>query len=364
MENSHVLAVSNEPLQYDEIIDCSGFLLVPGFIDMHVHGGGGADFMDGTEDAVRKILRTHLACGTTGLLATTLTASGDATGKAITAIAAAAKEPRLGESAILGIHLEGPYICQKRRGAQPEAFVRPPDLNELRQWIDLSGGLVKQITIAPEMPGALEFIRKATALGVICSIGHTDASFVQTQAAIDAGARQATHLFNAMSGFHHREPGAAGALLDSDQVTAELICDGVHLHPGAVELAVKTKTPERCVLITDAMEAAGMPDGQYSLGGQQVLSKNGVAAFPDGTLAGSVLTMDLAFGNVQKFARVSAWDASLMASLIPARQLGISDSRGSIDPGKIADIVALDPSSGKVQLVIAQGMIAHDTRRA
>jgi N-acetylglucosamine-6-phosphate deacetylase len=355
-----VIFSEKEPFANDpDVLDFSAFTIVPGFIDLHVHGGGGADFMNGDEESVRTVLRAHASRGTTGLLATTLTSSQESIDKAIIAIKRVTKNPKRGESQILGIHLEGPYICAARKGAQPLKYVRNPSFSELEHWVELSEGAIKQITLAPEIPGALDFIKAARKLGIVCSLGHTDATFEQTQAAIDAGATQATHLFNAMTGLHHRAPGTAGAVLASDTVVAELICDGIHLHPGAIEVAVRCKSADRCALITDAMEAAIMPDGIYQLGGQEVISKNGVASFPDGTLAGSVLTMDKAVHNVQKYAKISLYEASKMASAVPAAQIGESHRRGVIDDGMIADLVALDSDTGAIEAVFIGGELAY-----
>ena len=227
-------------------IDAGGLLVLPGFADVHVHGGGGADFMHGTPDAVRQIACIHARNGTTSLLATTLTASRADTDAAIVAARSAVNAgPGEGEARVLGIHLEGPYICAAKRGAQPEAFVRPPDAEELRHWITLSQNTIRKITLAPEMPGAEAAIRLAHAHGVTVSIGHTNATAAEAEAAIDWGAASATHLFNAMPPLHHREPGAAGAALARPEIACELIADGVHLHPLIVKLDCRRQRAAR-----------------------------------------------------------------------------------------------------------------------
>jgi len=340
-------------------LDRSGYLVAPGFIDAHVHGGGGADFMDGHTDAVRRVLQTHARHGSTSVLATTVTASAESTDRAIDAMVKVMDEPMAGEARILGIHLEGPYICPAKRGAQPAAPIRPVDANELRRWGAISGDRIRKITLAPEMPGAIEFIRIATEMGIVCSVGHTDATSLQTQAAIDAGATSATHLFNAMRGLHHREPGPLGPLLASPCITAELICDGAHLHPQIVSLAVALKSPARIQLITDAMSAADMPDGDYDLGNQKVVSAGGIVTLADGTLAGSTLTMERAFLNIQRFAGVDAASASRMASTVPAREIGAAARKGALEAGKDADIAIIDPQTGSIDTTIVEGFVAY-----
>ncbi len=341
-------------------IDASGLLVMPGFLDMHVHGGGGADFMHATPGAVRQVLRTHARFGTTGLLATTLTASCadiDASIEAICAVHAAARE--VDEARILGIHLEGPYICAHRRGAQPLGPIRPPDGDELQHWIALSQGQIRQLTIAPELPGAEAVVRAAVEAGIVVSVGHTDATGAETLRAAAWGARQGTHTFNAMRGLHHREPGTAGAILACPDFAAEIIADGVHLDPLVVRLAIAAKGLDGVVLITDAMEAAAMPDGEYTLGGSPVTVRDGTAAFADGTLAGSVLTMSQAVCNVQKFAGLGPGEVSRLASANPARQLGLSGQMGALQVGAQADFAIVHPETGRVEWTIIGGQVAY-----
>lgn len=341
-------------------IDASGQLVLPGFVDVHVHGGGGADFMHGTAEAVRQVARTHARHGTTGLLATTLTASRADTDAAIRAARDVMESrPGAGEARILGIHLEGPYICRARRGAQPEAFVRPPDIDELAHWIALSGKTIRKITLAPEVAGAESVARLASASGITVSLGHTDATVGEAEQAIAWGVTGATHVFNAMRGLHHREPGAVGAALTRPEIVCEFIADGVHLDPQIVRLILAAKGPEGAVLITDAIAGAAMPDGEYALGGQPVFVHGGTAAFADGTLAGSVLTMNRAFSNLRRFAAVTLPEAAKLSSGSALRQLGLSSQIGSLLPGQAADLVVLHPETAAVAATLVAGALAY-----
>jgi N-acetylglucosamine-6-phosphate deacetylase len=349
---------TSEPRSGD--IDAGGFLVLPGFADVHVHGGGGADFMHGTADAVKQVARTHAKYGTTSLLATTLTASREATDAAIRAARAVIDAgPGDGEARVLGIHLEGPYICAAKRGAQPEAFIRPPDTEELAHWIALSGETVRRITLAPEMDGAEAIIRLAHAQNITASLGHTNATASEAEASIGWGATAATHLFNAMPPLHHRQPGAAGAALARPEIVCEVIADGVHLDPLVVRLIAAAKGSRGVVLITDAIEGAAMPDGEYQLGGHPIFVQNGTAAFADGTLAGSILTMNRAFVNVRRFAGVTLPDAALLSSGNALRQLGLSDKIGTIAPGMAADLVIVHPETGEAAWTLVGGRVAY-----
>lgn len=341
-------------------IDAEGHLVLPGFIDMHVHGGGGADFMHGTPEAVHMVARTHARFGTTGLLATTLTASRQATDAAILATRTVMEEGRGDdECRVLGIHLEGPYICLTRKGAQPAPYVRLPDCEEFAHWLSLADGRVKQITLAPELDGARDLIQRARSSGVIVSVGHTNATARQTLDAIDWGATQATHTFNAMPPLHHRDPGTVGAALARPELVAEVIADGVHLDSLIVRLIFAAKGPHGAVLITDAIEGAAMPDGEYTLGGTHIRVKDGTASFADGTLAGSVLTMNRAFMNACRVADLTPSQAFRYASANAARQLGILGRVGTLEPGTQADLAILDPHTGDVAYTLIEGRVAY-----
>ena len=355
-EASQTRTASRQSMDFD----MPGFLVLPGFVDVHVHGGGGADFMHGTPDAARQIARTHARFGTTSLLATTLTASREDTNKAVEAARTVLADPGEGEARVLGIHLEGPYICAVKRGAQPAQFVRTPDAEEFAYWIALSNNTVRKITLAPEVPGAEEIIRLAHSSSITASLGHTNATAAEAEAAIGWGVTSATHLFNAMTEMHHREPGAAGAALARPEIVCEVIADGVHLDPLIVRLTVAAKGPLGVVLITDAIEGAAMPNGEYQIGGHPIFVRDGTAAFADGTLAGSVLTMNRAFTNLRRFApAVSLADAARMSSGNALRQMGLSHRLGTLAPGMTADVVILHPDTGEVEATLVSGKVAY-----
>jgi N-acetylglucosamine-6-phosphate deacetylase len=319
--------------------DLGGAVLAPGFLDVHVHGAAGAEFLDADAGERAAILRAHARGGTTALLATTVTVSRERLRCAVDALAAA--EPVAGGAALLGIHLEGPYLCERHRGAQDPEHLRAPDLDELDAL--LAAGPVRLITLAPELPGALAAIERLAGAGVVASVGHTDATYAQAMAAFDAGATHATHVFNGMRPFHHREPGVIGAALERDDVTCELICDGLHVDPAAIRLAHRVKGAGRLVLVTDAMSAAGLGDGDYRIGALPVRVREGRAELADSaTLAGSTLTMGAAVRNAVRLARLPLGDALRMASATPARVLGLQASKGALEPGFDADLVVLD----------------------
>jgi N-acetylglucosamine-6-phosphate deacetylase len=329
-----------------DVIDAKGQWLVPGFIDMHVHGGGGAEVMDGTAGAIRSIARFHAQHGTTGWLPTTLTAPIEAIRRSLAAVEAAceAEVQTPTGAAVLGVHLEGPFIAPERPGAQDPAHIQDPQPSLITQLLEAVPGIVRKITMAPERPGALEAVRRLRDQGVIVSIGHTDATAAQARTAIEAGATHATHLFNAMRGLHHRDIGTAGACLLADEVVCELICDGLHVDFEMVQLVLRLKRPDRIVLITDAIGPTGCEPGRYRLGTVdiQVDGHKSVLTSDGRTLAGSVLTMEQAVANVVERAGASVCDAVAMASTVPARELGLGHRKGTIAPGYDADLVLLD----------------------
>ena len=311
----------------------SGLTVLPGFIDMHIHGGGGADTMDATPEALITIAQTHARHGTTRLLATTLTQSREAITAALAAAAAA--------PLITGIHLEGPYISAKKPGAQPKEFVRPYDADEFASWLTAARGKLRQITLAPEEPGAEALIALCLEKNIIVSLGHTNASAAQTRAALDAGARQATHLFNAMNGIHHRNPGPVPVFLTDPRARVEIIADGHHLAPEVIAMTYAAVGPTRLIAITDAMAGAGAGDGTYGLGGHTVTVVEGKATLSDGTLAGSVLTMNQAARNLRAWCGLGWSELALVTATNAADQLGWHET-GRLAEGGIADVVLVD----------------------
>ena len=323
------------PAGRTRIVSATAAWIVPGFVDIHVHGGGGHTFTTGDPTQARATAAFHARFGTTTMLASLVTAPRELLHEATMAL-----RPLVYEGVLAGLHLEGPYLSPARCGAQNPAHLRDPDLAELGRLLDLGG--VRMVTLAPELPGALDAISLLRRRGVVAAIGHTDATYEQTLAAVEAGASVGTHVCNAMRPVHHRDPGPIVALLDAPSVVCEQVADGVHLHDGMLRHTVRAAGPDRVALITDAMAATGMPDGQYELGGQTVRVAGGVARLAnDGTIAGSTLTMDAAVRRtVHSGVDIAA--AAAMASTTPARALGLEQEVGAIVPGLRADLVLLD----------------------
>ncbi|WP_396953973.1 N-acetylglucosamine-6-phosphate deacetylase [Neobacillus niacini] len=338
----------------------SDYRAVPGFIDVHIHGAAGADTMDATKEALDTMATALPKEGTTSFLATTITQEANQIEKALeNAANYIMNQPSQGKAEVLGVHLEGPFVNPKMAGAQPKQHIIEPDLPLFKKWQEMAGGNIKQVTIAPEQPGGLEMVRYLKENSVIASLGHTDATYEQVDQAIEAGANQVTHLYNQMRGLHHREPGVVGAAFLRDELKAELIVDGVHSRPETVKLAYQQKGSEGLILITDAMRAKCLKNGQYDLGGQEVTVKDGKAVLADGTLAGSILKLGHGVKNIVAFAGCSLAEAVEMASVNPAKQLNMYDKKGSITPGKDADIVILDPDL-EVTMTYCRGALAFN----
>jgi N-acetylglucosamine-6-phosphate deacetylase len=325
-----------------------GHWIVPGFVDMHTHGGGGHTFTTGDAGSAREAAAFHLRHGTTTLLASLVSSPFD-----LMRDATAAFRPLVESGVLAGIHFEGPYLSADRCGAQNPEFLRDPSSAELAELIELGGGAVRMVTLAPERDGALEAIKLLVGHGVVAAVGHTDATWEQTRAAVSAGASVGTHLFNGMRPVHHREPGPVVALLEAPNVVCELVADGVHLHDGMLGFATSVAGPERAALITDAMAAAGLPDGEYELGGQAVTVAGGVARLSrDGAIAGSTLTMDAALRHAVA-SGVALPDACRMVATTPARAIGLGNRVGALQTGLRADLVELDDDLNVVRVMQA-----------
>ncbi|WP_214414866.1 N-acetylglucosamine-6-phosphate deacetylase [Sphaerisporangium fuscum] len=328
----------------------AGRYVVPGFVDMHTHGGAGGSFPSGDQEEARRVAAFHAEHGTTTIVASLVTAA-----PADLARATAALAELCDDGLLAGVHFEGPYIARARCGAHNPSLLRAPSPGEFAGLLKAGRGHVRMLTIAPELPGGLDTVRAAVSEGVIAALGHSDATYDQAREAIEAGCTVATHLYNALPSLHHREPGPIAALLEDERVTIELINDGVHVHPAMLRLASAVAGANRTALITDAMAAAGIGDGTYRLGSLEVEVADGVARLVEGgSIAGSTLTMDVAFRRSVQEVGVSIVEAAEMASLTPARVLGLSDDIGSITVGKHADLVVLDDAL-TVQGVMRQG---------
>ncbi len=332
-------------------VDARGCYVVPGFVDIHFHGCRGADLCDASEEAIREIARYEASRGVTAICPATMTYPEERLASVVRA--AAALEPAADEAALAGINMEGPFISPDKIGAQNPAYVQRADAAMLRRLQGESGGLVKLVDIAPEEPGALDFVSEASD-EVRVSLAHTCTDYETAREAFERGARHLTHLYNAMPGLHHRKPGPIAAAWEHPDVTVELICDGVHIHPAMVRLTFGLFGAERICLISDSMRATGLEDGSYDLGGQQVEVRGNVATLADGTIAGSVTDLAACVRHAVLDMGIPLEDAVLAATLTPARAIGIDAERGSIEPGKVADLVVLDEDLN-VKRVILRG---------
>ncbi|HEY8996996.1 MAG TPA: N-acetylglucosamine-6-phosphate deacetylase [Edaphobacter sp.] len=332
------------------------------FFDIHTHGGANHDVMEGTPEAITAVNRHHAIHGTSHYLPTTVTAPIDKTLASLEGIANAIEAPFNPRAARpIGIHLEGPFISHAKRGVHPPVDIIPPDIAIFDRFQQAARGHIKLITIAPEIPGALDLIRHCSAQGVRVSIGHTNSIASEARAGIEAGARSATHTYNAMRALDHREPGVLGVVLDDDSLFAEIICDGIHVAPELIRLWLKAKGPERALLVTDSMAAAGMPDGDYSLGTFPVVVSKGRALAAEDlangkeTLAGSVLTLSRAVENLQDFTGASLDIAARLASRNPATLLGLEATVSNIAPGQPANFNVFT-ANGRLQSSMLHGV--------
>lgn len=328
-----------EALEPDaEVIDAQGGFISPGLVDIHFHGALGVDTMDADPSAIQKLARFCAEHGVTSFYPTTWSAAPQDVMDSILAVKESMDYE--GGARILGVHVEGPYIDLEYRGAQLASMVRTPDEDEYQAWFDT--GVVKIVTVAPEIEHGFDFIEAAAKQGVRLSVGHSQASIDDVVRAADCGATQATHIFNGMPPIHHRKPATVGGVLTEKRIKAQMICDGVHLHPGTINLVIDAKTPDGTILITDSIRGTALPDGDYEYKGQRFSVVDNVARTPEGGLSGSTLTMDQAIRNVFQFTNRSIPEVIAMASAVPANEMGFEGKRGVIQPGADADLVLFD----------------------
>ncbi|WP_424955137.1 N-acetylglucosamine-6-phosphate deacetylase [Jeotgalibacillus salarius] len=358
INNGEIAAVNDQPPDFSKphIAIPPTYHLLPGFIDPHIHGAGGADIMDATPEALETMAKALVKEGVTSFLATTMTQTEDSMMKALKNTGEYMKQQKSGAE-VLGVHLEGPFLSPEKAGAQDPDAMLTPDTELFSRFQEASDGNIKVVTAAPELENGYTFTKEVSDSGVVVSIGHSNATYDEFKQAVTAGASQVTHLYNQMSPFHHRNPGVAGGALLEKGLKAEIIADFVHSHPEAVRLAWNEKGAG-LILITDAMRAKGLADGEYDLGGQQVTVKGAEARLADGTLAGSVLTMEQAIKNMMSIAVLSIEELAKITSENAARQVGVWDRKGSIEEGKDADFVVLDESYNVV-MTICRGEVVY-----
>lgn len=346
------------PPQAEQQLDAGGLLLLPGGVDVHIHGGANADTMDATRDALAAISLFCARHGTTSFLATTWSDTRERITAALHAVKAVlASGTPLPGAHLLGVHLEGPYLNRAKGGAQNLEVIRRADREEALSW--LNTGVIRLVSVAPEYPENHWLITECLQRGIAVSIAHTDANYAQTCQAIDLGINHSTHTFNAMPGLHHRDPGVLGAVLNDPRVFCEVIADTIHVHPAILQLLWRLKGAERLILVTDAMRAADQPDGAYPVDDRIVTVCDGIARLPDGTLAGSTLTMARAAANLRAATGAPLEQIWQCASLNPARSIHCAQRKGTLEVGKDADLILMDPVSAQVQTTIVAGRIVH-----
>lgn len=356
IEAGRIAAVGGGPYEAPSI-DLGGAIVAPGFVDVHTHGGGGYSLHTEDPAEIRAYAAWAPRTGVTSFLAGIVGVPGGLPEPQLRAAVAAMREPGSGAEPA-GIHLEGPYISPARRGAHATEWLRIPDPAETERLLELAGGALRIVTVAPELPGAEEMIRRLAAAGVTASVGHTDATYAQTRDAIPLGISHATHCFNAMRPLHHREPGPLGAIVEDERVSGELIADGVHVHPAALRVLIRALGPDRTIVVTDALSCAGLRDAVFSFGGQPARVVDGVAKLADGTLTGSVLTMDQALRNLVELLGLPLPEALAALTANPARAAGLDGRKGWLRPGYDADLVLLDADL-RLQATLCRGALAY-----
>ncbi len=338
-----------------EVLDCSGMIIMPGFIDVHTHGGAGFDFKDEAPDALATLSDYYSSHGVTTVLATLSPLSPARLVLAVSRLAKFCARNR-GRTNIVGIHLEGPYINRSMSGGNKKEYIEDLDMSRWREVFEAGEGYIRLMTVAPELKGIDRLIEDATKHEIVIALGHSTADGATAEKAVQLGARQVTHIFNAMRGLHHREPDLLSTALLSDSLDAQIIADGVHVHPDIIRLAIKAKTTDHLMLVTDSMRAAGLPDGKYDSAGNTVTVENGISRMQDGTLAGSTLVFENGLRLIASFPGMDLPSAAGMTSMNAARSLGIQNETGSIEAGKCADLVVLDKAFN-VEMTIGKGKI-------
>ncbi len=358
IENGKITAIGNGLDITEELPYKTGEIVLPGFIDQHVHGAGGADGMDCEYSALTTIARSLATEGTTAFLGTTMTQSVENIASALSGINNYISANEKSGARMLGVHLEGPFVCEKFAGAQPTNYLQKPDVNAFDKYNKASGNNIKIVTLAPEIEGGKELTSHLKKLGVVASVGHSEAGFDTVKECEKLGLSCVTHTFNAQRGIHHRDLGVAGAGLYIDNLYTEMICDLIHLSAPTIQFIIKNKPHDKIILITDSMRAKNLPDGESELGGQKVIVKNGEARLLNGALAGSVLNMNVAIKNLVKKCEVPLTDAVDFATINPATNLGVEKTKGSIALGKDADFAVIDKNY-EVKLTVREGEIVY-----